>query len=225
MSNKNRKNAALAALGCGLTFVFGFALLVTQLMPYIELQFNPEQAVEFVILNHTLISVWNFIIYILFGVLLAVLVIELHRELSPVDPFLSHLAAVFGIVWITLVIGSGMLANHGLSSVVHMASEQPAMAQSLWVSIMTIKEGLGGSNEIVGGIWVLLVSITIWKKHVFTPVLPVIGVVAGFAGILSTAPPLSSLGAVFGLLLIVWFLGLSLVMMRGSAFMKEGQQC
>lgn len=217
MSPKLLHNGALASLGCAATFVFGFAMLVTQLMPYIDLQHNPEQAVEFVLEHHAMLSLWNFVIYVLFGFLLAILVIVLHQQLSPVQSLLTQLSSVLGLVWVGLVIASGMLANVGLTRVVDLAHIQPDLVQSLWLSVITTTQGLGGSNEIVGGLWVLLVSVELWRNRFYSTILSIIGVTAGVAGVVSAVPPLSDLGALFGLLLIVWFIYLSVVMMRESA--------
>ena len=221
MSSRLLHNGALASLGCAATFVFGFVLLVTQLMPYIELQQNPQEAVEFVLENHAMLSIWHFVIYVLFGVLFAILVIVLHRQFSPVPTLLTQLASVMGLVWVSLVIASGMLANVGLMQVVNMASAQPDLAPSLWLAVVTVTQGLGGSNEIVGGLWVLLVSVALWQRGLYTKALATIGVVAGMAGIVSAAPPLSDLGAVFGLLLIGWFIYLSRLMMCESAIVAD----
>jgi len=218
MSTKILRIGALASLGCAGTFIFGFVLLLTQLMPYIEQKGNPAVAVQFVLENYAMLSLWNFVIYIVFGVFLAALIIALYRRLSPVNPALSQLAAVLGVVWVTLVIGSGMIANLGLTRVVEMAKTQPSLAPSLWLFVFTIKEGLGGSNELVGGLWVTLVSIMMWQTRVYQRVMVFTGLVAGTAGIVSTAPPLSELGAVFGLLLIAWFVYLSIEMVRDSTF-------
>ncbi|MFK8075687.1 MAG: DUF4386 family protein [Granulosicoccus sp.] len=217
MSTQFSRIGALASLGCAGSFIFGFVVLLTQLMPYIELKENPAFAVQFVLENHTLLSLWNFVIYILFAVFLTVLVVALYQKLLPLNRVISQLAAVFGIVWITLVYGSGMVTSLGLTRVVEIAASHPSMAPSLWLAVITIAEGLGGSNELVGGLWVTLVSIVMWQARVYARVLSIIGLIAGTAGILSAAPALSDVGAVFGLSLIVWFIYLGVEMVRHSA--------
>ena len=203
---------ALASLGCAATFIFGFVLLLTQLTPYIEQKDNPAVAVKFVLENHGILSLWNFVIYIVFGVLLTILIIALYRRLPPVNSVISQLALVFGAVWVTMVIGSGMIANLGLTRVVEMANAHPSLAQSLWLSVITIKEGLGGSNELIGGLWVTLVSIVMWKARVYKRSMVFTGLMAGAAGIASTVPLFGALGAVFGIVLIAWFVYLSIEM-------------
>lgn len=216
MSTHIIRIGALASLGCAGTFIFGFVLLLTQLMPYIESKGNPAVAVQFVLENHAMLSLWNFVIYIVFGVFLAVLIITLYRRLSPVSSIISQLAVVFGVVWVALVIASGMIANLGLTRVVEMANTQPSLAPSLWLFVFTIKEGIGGSNELVGGLWVTLVSTVMWQDCVYQRLMVLTGLAAGSAGIASTVPLMSELGAVFGILLIVWFVYLSVEMVRDS---------
>ena len=223
MSPKLLHNGALASLGCAATFVFGFVLLLTQLLPYIDLQHNPEEAVTFVLDNHAMLSVWNFVIYVLFGVLLAIVVIVLHWQFSANQSLLTRLGALMGLVWVVLVIASGMLANVGLMKVVELAEVRPDLAPPLWLSVVTVTQGLGGSNEIVGGLWVLLVSVAAWQRQLYSKALSIIGMVAGGSGVVSTVPVLSDLGALFGLLLIVWFIYLSRLMMVESANLADGE--
>lgn len=205
---------ALASLSCAATFIFGFVLLLTQLMPYIEQKDNPAVAVKFVLENHGILSLWNFVIYIVFGVSLTILIIALYRRLPPANSVISQLALMFGFVWVTMVIGSGMIANLGLARVVEIMKTQPSLAPSLWLSVFTIKEGLGGSNELVGGLWVTLVSIVMWKARVYKRSMVFTGLMAGTAGIVSTVPRFGELGAIFGIVLIAWFVYLSIEMMR-----------
>lgn len=71
-------------------------------MPYIDLQHNPEQAVIFVLENHSMLSLWNFLIYIFFGVLLTLLIIVLHQQVAPDQPLLAQFSSAMGMVWVGL---------------------------------------------------------------------------------------------------------------------------
>lgn len=222
MSNQYRMTrlSAFVAWGCAATFIFGFALLLTCLMPYMAFRNDPALAVQFAVDNHGVLSVWNLVIYLVFGVLLTVLVLDLHGRLCAQCAKLSQLAAAFGLVWVGLVLASGMVANVGLSRVVETAAIDEVHAQSLWLSMNTIQEGLGGGNEIVGGLWLLVVSLAARQTRLYPPLLCRIGSIAGIAGVVSTVPVLAGLGALFGLLSIVWFVYLGVVMLREA---KEAQ--
>jgi hypothetical protein len=77
--------------------------------------------------------------------------------------------------------------------------------------------GLGGGNEIVGALWVLLVSWAALLAGVFPKAQNYPGVVVSVAGLFSAVPALGEVaGAIFGLGQIVWFVWLGIVMLRGS---------
>jgi prepilin signal peptidase PulO-like enzyme (type II secretory pathway) len=69
-------------------------------------------------------------------------------------------------------------------------------------------------GEIIGGVWILLLSAAALRTKVFPVALNWLGVGIGIAGILSLAPALNGLAVVFGLLQIVWFAWLGIVMLR-----------
>lgn len=87
------------------------------------------------------------------------------------------------------------------------------MAATLWSAVDTVANGLGGGNEVLGGMWVLLVSIAALGARVFPRWVNVLGIVMGIAGLATVVPPLEPVGAVFGLGLVVWFvrIGMSLL--------------
>jgi len=77
--------------------------------------------------------------------------------------------------------------------------------------------GLGGSNEILGGIWILLISWAALRAGVLPRVLNYLGVAIGVAGIISVVPALAELFIyIFALGQIVWFAWLGIVMLRSS---------
>ena len=51
-----------------------------------------------------------------------------------------------------------MLANIGMGAVVDLYGRDPAQAATLWRAMSTVEEGLGGGNELAGGLWILLAS-------------------------------------------------------------------
>ena len=92
-----------------------------------------------------------------------------------------------------------------------------AQAASLWLAVNSVVTGLGGGNEIVGGLWVLLVSWAALRAGGLPRALAYLGLVLGVAGILQTAvPALEVLGAIFGLGFIVWFVWLGIVLVRAK---------
>ena len=123
-------------------------------------------------------------------------------------------ATAFGLIWAGLVIASGMIANIGHSAVIGLFSDNQDQAVSLWLAISAVQDALGGGNEIVGGLWVLLLSWAALKGSSLPKALNYLGVLVGLAGILTVVPAFTALTDVFGLSQIVWFAWLGIVMLR-----------
>ena len=217
--NSLQKMGGVAALIEAATFVVGFALLFTLLVPagYFAADVDPVQNAAFLADNQAIMYLWYLTIYVVFGVFLVVLSLALYERLKAGSPAVAQTATAFGIIWAGLVIAECMVANVGTGVVVDLYSRDPAQAASLWLAVNSVVRGLGGGNEIVGGLWVLLVSWAALRAGELPRLLNYLGLVLGVAGILHTAvPALETLGAVFGLGLIVWFVWLGIVMLRSN---------
>ncbi|KGJ93366.1 DUF4386 family protein [Thalassotalea sp. ND16A] len=163
--------------------------------------------------NQIILSIVNLTMYVVFGIFLAVLVLALHQRVKNCAPALSQIASVFGIIWVGLIIASGMIANIGLAAVIEISVKAPEQAMTVWLTINAIIEGLGGGNEIVGGLWVLLLSIAALKANQLPKVLNYLGLCIGCAGIL-TIYPAEVLTEIFGLGQIAWFAWLGIIMVQ-----------
>jgi hypothetical protein len=93
-----------------------------------------------------------------FGVFLVVLALALYAQLKAGSPAMAQTATVFGLIWAGLLIASGMVYKMGLGAVAELYGQDPAQAASVLLVINAVHEGLGGANEIPGGLWTLLVS-------------------------------------------------------------------
>ena len=176
-----------------------------------------SQQVELFVANETSLYAMNLLIYVVFGVVLVALVLALHDRLKAGAPTTMQAATAFGLIWAGLVIASGMISNIGTTVVVDLYSTDPNQAAATWLAISPVVEGLGGGNEIVGGIWTLLVSLAALRAGLLHRALNYLGVVVGVAGILSAVPALGEVGGgVFGLTQIVWFVGLGILLLRNS---------
>ena len=207
-----QKLGGIAALIEAALYVTGFALFLTILDPsgYV----GHVQQVAFLADNQVASYIAYLLIYVVFGVVLVVLVLALHARFKNDSPAIMQTATAFGLIWAGLVIASGMIANIGNSTVVGLFSENQDQAVSLWLAIITVQEALGGGNEIVGGLWVLLLSWAALRAGKLPKVLNYLGVLVGLAGILTVVPAFDVLMDVFGLSQIVWFAWLGIVMLR-----------
>ena len=162
------------------------------------------------------VSIVYLSIYVLFGVLLAILVVGLHETLKNTSSPMASLASLFGVVWVGLVIASGMIYTVGLDQSVRLLDESPDTAFALWRTVSVVGNGLGGGNEIVGGLWVLLVSLVALKAERLSRTLNYLGCLVGIVGI-ATVYPAEVLTEIFGLSQIVWFIWLGVVILRSDA--------
>ena len=125
-------------------------------------------------------------------------------------------ATAIGIIWATVVIASGMIHNIGMENVVNLYGTDPAQAGTVWLAISAVVDGIGGGNEILGGLWMLLISWSALRADGLPKALNYLGAVVGAAGILSALPGLRDAGMIFGVFQIVWFIWLGIVMLRKS---------
>lgn len=212
MTANLQKLGGIAALIEATLYITGFALFLTVLSPTgID---STAQRIAFFADNALILSVANLLIYVVFGVVLVVLAVALHNRLSGATPAMMQVATSFGLIWSGLVIASGMIANIGNASVFALLADHPDQAESLWWTLGTVQEALGGGNEIVGGLWALLVSWAALRSDLLPKALNGLGILVGLAGILTALPPLGFMAEIFGLGQIVWFAALGIVMLR-----------
>lgn len=84
------------------------------------------------------------------------------------------------------------------------------------LSMLYVPEALVGRVEVVGGIWILLVTWGALLAGRLPRALNYLGVVVGMAGVLTVVPALGVLGIGFRLGEIVWYVWLGIVWVRGS---------
>lgn len=82
--------------------------------------------------------------------------------------------------------------------------------------IVYVPEALVGRVEVVGGIWMLLVTWAALLAGRHPRALNYLGVVVGVADVLTVVPALEVLGIGFRLGEIVWIVGLGIVWVRSS---------
>ncbi|WP_305972117.1 MULTISPECIES: hypothetical protein [unclassified Mameliella] len=214
-----RTAGGLAALTCASTYLIGFALLITVFAP---LGFGTDEidaagVAAFIAERPGLLIAWNTVIYIVNALALAVLVVALRQQIARTLPDAAALTAAFGLIWATLVLGAGMIANVAVERT-HALAADPGAAIALWQVLHAVELGLGGGNEIAGGAWLLAVSLAGRASGIFGRLTAGLGLLTGAAGLLTVLTPMGeTAGAVFGLGAIVWFVIAGLVLLRGGA--------
>jgi hypothetical protein len=219
-SVRQQKVGGLAALYLAAAYVVAMPYFLV----FVKYQsvVDPVKKVALLVGNHDSMRVMYLITYVIFGVVLAVAALTLYARLRDGAPALAQAATAVGLIWAVVLVASGMIFNAGVVAVVGLHGTSPVQAVSAWQAIEPVAQGLSGSGgELLGGLWVLLVSVAALRTGALPKVLNWLGLAIGAAGVLSVVPPLKDLAYGFGLLQIVWFVGLGVVMLRTTSRAAE----
>lgn len=215
MSNL-QKMGGFAGIIEGLTYIIGFGMALGLFADYFAGEMSAVENAKFVVDNEGALFLWNVIIYVINGIFLVVLAAALHQRLKDNAPDLMPITTAFGMIWAGLVIASGMLTIVNAGTVIDLYESDPAQAGLAWQTLTSIENGLGGGVEVVGGVWVLLLSVAAWRGGL-PKALNMLGVLIGVAGIVTVVPALADFGAIFGLGFILWFIWAGIVLLRAES--------
>jgi hypothetical protein len=178
---------------------------------------DPAEQVALLVENQTFLSIMHMIVYVFWGIFLVVVALALYERLKAGSPGMALTATVFGLIWAGLVIASGTLYNVGMETIADLFAKDPAQATTVWLAIRTVYDGLTGV-EVLGSIWVLLVSWAALRGGGLPKPLIYLGVVIGVAGLLTVVPALFDVVVmIYALGQIVWFAWVGIVMLRSSS--------
>ncbi|MBX0329680.1 DUF4386 family protein [Oscillochloris sp. ZM17-4] len=211
-----QRPGGIAALYQGLAYVVGMIgfLLVVNVGDVAD----PAQKVALIGEHQGFLSLLHLVVYVFWGIAMVVLALAVHERLQGGAPALMQVASAFGLIWAGLVLASGMIYNVGMQAVVGLAGTAPEQAAPTWLAIEAVFNGLGGGVEVVGGVWVLLLTWAALRAGGLPRALNHWGLGVGLAGLCTVVPAISEVSAaVFGLSQIVWFLWLGIVLLRSRA--------
>ena len=210
-----QKWGGVAALYEALAYIIGIVGFV--MVVNISEISDPVQKVAAIVEKHGLLSLLHLIVYVIWGASLVVLTLSLHDRLQGNASALARTATAFGMIWSALVIASGMIYNIGMETIVTLNATDPSQAATVWMAIESVFNGLGGGVEVVGGIWVLLLSMAGLRNGGLPRAFNFFGFLVGVAGVVTIVPGLGEMGGmVFGLTQIVWFAWLGFAMFRSE---------
>jgi hypothetical protein len=224
METMNRNDARRQQAG-GVAALY-LALAYIAAMPYFLLVADYQGAttaadkVAVIVSNYSSMYAMYLVTYVFFGIALGVLAFALYDRLKAAASSTMRVATAIGLLWSVALVTSGMVWNYGMTTIVALAKTDPAQAQQAWQAIEPVSSALGGAGgEILGGLWVLLVSVVALRSGVLPKLLGWFGVALGVVGLTSVVPPLHDAAIVFGLLQIAWFVwvGVSLLMTKATA--------
>lgn len=204
--------AAWAAAFLGLSYLLSFALQATLFNPGPGL--SPAARMDFVLGQQHAWQAW-LLLYPAQGLALGLLAQGLQERLGARAPAWMALAVPLGWVWAAFLIASGFIGLLGLE----VLARQPAREGLLgaWLLLGVLQNALGGGNELLGGLWLLLLGAAAAQARAWGRGLIGFGALIGVAGVLSIWPPLQDAVMLFGLGQIPWFLALAWLLWRPQA--------
>ena len=213
--NNLQKPGGVAALIHAAAYVVGIVVGVTLIFPILDA--DPDQYLAFVVDNQSLLYIWNLVTYWGSAITLVIMALALYERLKAGSPGWVQTATVFGLIWAALIIGSGNLMLSDIGLVANLYGKDSAQAETVWAALEAVENGLVSKNELVGSLWVLLVSLAALRTGELTRALNYLGVTLGIAGILTVVPALAgTMIMIFGPGMIVWSIWLGIVMLRRS---------
>lgn len=209
------KAGGIAALLHAAAYIVGIVLGVSLIFPILGA--HPGQYVAFVAENQALVDIWNLVSYWGSAITLVLMALALYHRLKAGSPALTQTATVFGLIWAGLIIASANLMLRDSGVIAGLYGKDPLQAAALWPALEAVENGIVSGNELVGSLWVLLISIAALRTRGFARVFNYVGVAVSLAGMLTLIAPLvETTRMVFGLGMIVWSVWLGIVLMKDS---------
>jgi hypothetical protein len=213
-----QKVGGISALVCAGTYILALGLLTTVLTPMAGESLPFDELIAFFLPHQTLIFIWHFSMYLVNGTFLVLLTLALYQRLNTGAPALALAAACFGLLWAGMVFASGFITLYGWEVIGRLSSTDPAQAAMLRLVVDTITIGIDHSDRFLGCLWVLLTSWAALRSGQLSRLLNFLGLAIGMAGIVSSlAPALNGLGYAFGVGVIVWWIWLGVILLRGNS--------
>ncbi|MFO7680709.1 MAG: DUF4386 family protein [Chloroflexota bacterium] len=218
--NNLQKMGGIAALFHSAAYLIGMSMYFAVLSPIIDAA--PSQYVAQVAQYQTTLYTWIFVAYWVSGFCLVVTALALYERLKAGEPALMQISTVLGIIWAGLIIGSGNLMMHGFGQIAQLYAANPAQAETVWLALGTVENGIVSGNELIGGLWILLLSWSALRTGQLNKGLNYLGVLIGVSGVLTMFPPLTeATQTFFGLSMIVWFAWLGIILLRSRSSVME----
>lgn len=214
--NNLQKSGGIAALIHAAAYAAAILWFIVLLSPLLNA--DPRQHMAFVADNQASMYAAILISYWLTGGTLVVIALALYERLQNGSAALMQIATIFGCIWAALIIGSGNLMLSDFGVVAKLYGNNPVQAETVWLALDAVETGIVSGNEIVGSLWVLLLSVAAMRTNGLPLGLNVLGMALGVVGIvtgiLAFIPAVKEIIMLFGLGMIVWSAWVGIAMLR-----------
>ncbi len=223
--NTYQKAGGLAALAHAFAYLAGIVMAVLWIFPVLER--NPLGYFEFIKNNVFLMNSWILICYWGSAISVVVLALALYHLLKSRSSFLVEIGTVFGIIWAGLIIASANLMLNDFRVVADLYVKDPALTSTAWTILEAVEIGITSGNELIGSIWVMLLSIAVLRDGGLPRFMAISGICLAVIGSLTLVPALSQIPAIqfaFGLGMVIWSIALGIALLYGKPAAIEGKE-
>ncbi len=213
--NTYQKAGGIAALAHAFAYLAGIVMAVIWIFPVMGS--DPLYYFEFVKNNMFLMNCWILICYWGSAISVVVLALALYHLLKSHSSFLVEIGAVFGLIWAGLIIASANLMLNDFRVIAELYVKDPAITSTAWTILEAVEIGITSGNELIGSIWVLLISIAALRNGRLPRFISLSGICLSVLGMLTLIPALMQipfLQFAFGLGMVVWSISLGIVMLK-----------
>lgn len=211
-----QKIASFAAWAHSAAYLFGLVMYFAVLSPIIDA--SPSQYLALLPQYQSTLYVWIFVAYWVAGFSLILVALALYGKLKQQAPTIMRIATILGVIWAGLIIASGNLMLHGFVELPKLYAANPAQAESTYLTLKIVQNGLVSGNELIGGLWILFLSWSALQTGQLNRGLNILGVVIGISGVLTMIVPIAEMSQIFfGFSMIVWFAWVGFVLIQSAS--------
>jgi hypothetical protein len=225
MTNLQR-SGGIAAIVHRFAYVVAMVIFFGLLSPLFTA--TAAEYVAFIAENHGLMYASILIAYWLPGATVVVMALALYNLVKDDAPVLAQVATVFALIWAALIIGSGnlMLSNFGV--IARTYANDPAQAVTLWKALNAVEHGIISDNEIIGSLWVSLLSYAALSINRLNRGLCYLGLLLGVIGVgtglFAFIPEIHEMVVLFGLGMVAWSVWVGVALLRGHPITAASRQ-
>ena len=214
--NTLQKVGGITAILHSAAYLTGIGLYLAVMSPIIDA--GPREYVTLLPEYKDIMSVWILIAYLLAGFCLVPVSLAFHERLKTANPSLIQTPTILGFIWAALIIGSGNLMLHGFEEIASLYAQNPAQAETVYITLKIVQDGIVSANEVTGGTWILLLSLAALQIGEFGKALNYFGLAIGLMGILTLIQVIAEAAQLFfGMSMIIWFAWVGVVLLHKSS--------
>ncbi len=219
--NNLQKLGGITALLHSAAYLIGIVMYFAVLSPILDA--SPSEYVAQLATYQTTMTIWIFIAYWVSGFSMVVVALALYERLKSGNQAIMQIATALGIIWGGLIIASGNLMMHGFDQIPNLYATNPAQAETISQTLSIVGDGLISGNELIGGLWILMLSWYALQSGELSKGLNYLGILISVSGVLTMFPPIfEATGTFFGLAMIVWFAWLGIFLLRNRSSIATG---